>query len=62
MTMHRVESSERPPDFLFRFKLFNGQEYHFLAPTMELAFLKFQSHSCYEPKVIAAVQIAKVDG
>ncbi len=61
MTMHRV-STEDVTEYIFRFKLFNGQEYNFVAPTMELAFVKFQKHSCYEPKIMVATQISKVDG
>ena len=61
MTLHRLEA-EDATQYVFRFKLFNGQEYNFVAPTMELAFVKFQKHASYEPKILAATQISKLDG
>ena len=60
--MTHVESSAAEPNYLFRFKTFNGSEINILAPNMYLAMAKFQGHPQYDSKILVCTQLAKVDG
>ena len=60
--MTNVTSSAEAPTYLFRFKLFNGKEYHILSPNMETAMVMFAKHPNYEKHILVVSEVAKVDG
>lgn len=59
--MHRMEGTTEGPAYVFRFKLFNGQEYYILAPNLETAMVQFQKHPSYEKRILAAAEVCKVE-
>lgn len=58
--MHRIADGEQANN-IFRIKLFNGTEFHVIAPTIYEALELFKKHPAFDKKITTVTLVAKVD-
>jgi hypothetical protein len=60
MSGHRLTADDEPNN-VFRLKIYNGCEYHVIAPTLYEALEVFKTHPAWDKRITTATLVARID-